>query len=227
MANEKLFTAINIPETPFVNGVLKPKKKKKYNFKLLERRKIANNLYHFIYKRDEKQIHSYYFVDLEDKWARHLFVENNDLYDDFVSQFWGGGQRYQESGMDVYLDVDRPEEIFEQLNHVMNNRFYDEDEPIPTCHIFGQQMWHGEAYLIANRTALLELKEAIDVALKHEETRLGLMPSDGEGYDLFIKCVEDDFEWEELEMPYHDRECYVPDKSVDLPPNKTFKKYKL
>ena len=227
MANEKLFTAIYILETPFVNGVLKPKKAKKYNFELFESKKMVSNLYHFIYNRDEKQIHSYYFEDLEDDLERYLFVEYNDLYDDFVSQFWGGGQRYWESGMDVYLDVDSFEYVFEHLNHVVNNSFYDEDKPMPTCHIFGQQMWHSTAYLIANRTALLELKEAIDVALKHEETRLGLMPSDGEGYDLFIKCVEDDFEWEELEMPYHDRECYVPDESVDLPPNKTFKKYKL
>ncbi|MEY8192196.1 hypothetical protein AB4X15_21400 [Peribacillus simplex] len=225
MANEKLFTAIYIPETPFVNGVLKPKKAKKYNFELSGNKKMVSNLYHFVYKRDEKQIHCYYFEDLEDDLLRYLFVENNDLYDDFVSQFRGGGQRYWESGMDVYLDVDSPDEVFEHLNHVYNNSFYDEDEPMPLCHIFGQQMWHSNASLIANRTALLELKEAIDVALK--QTRLGLMPSDGEGYDLFIKCVEDNFEWEELEMPYHDRECYVPDETVGLPPNKTFKKYKL
>ncbi|MFS0864902.1 hypothetical protein AB3M96_19550 [Fredinandcohnia sp. 179-A 10B2 NHS] len=50
-------------------------------------------------------------------------------------------------------------------------------------------MWHRNAYLIFNRTALLVLKEAIDVALKHEEARIGLMPLDGEGYDLFIKSV--------------------------------------
>lgn len=227
MANEKLFKAIYIPETPFVNGVLMPKKAKKYHFELSESEKMAKNLYHFIYKREEKQIHSYYFVDLEDDLERYLFVENNDLYDDFVSQFWGGGQRYWESGMDVYLDVDRPENVFEHLNHVVNDSLYDEDEPMPLCHIFGQQMWHSNAYLIANRTALLELKEAIDVALKHEETRLGLMPSDGEGYDLFIKCVEDDFEWEELELPYHNREYYVPDETVGLSPNKIFENYKL
>ncbi|MBT2681966.1 hypothetical protein J7E38_23685 [Bacillus sp. ISL-35] len=227
MANEKLFTAIYIPGTPFVNGVLKPKKAKKYNFELLKTKKVVSNLYHFIYIRDEKQIHSYYFEDLEDDLERYLFVENNDIREDFVSQFWGGGQRYSECGMDVYLDVDSPEEVFKHINHVYNNSFYDEDEPMPICHIFGQQMWHSNAYLIANRTALLELKDAIEVALRHEETRLGLMPSDGEGYDLFIKCVEDDFEWETLEMPYHDKECYVPDESVGLSPNKTFEKYKL
>ncbi|UOE56434.1 hypothetical protein [Cytobacillus oceanisediminis] len=157
---------------------------------------------------------------------KYLFVENNDLYDDFVSQFWGGGQRYWESGMDTHLDVYNSEDVLKQLNQAYNNHFYEEDEPTPLCHIFGQQMWHSSACLIANRTALIELREAIDVALKHKESRLGLSPSDGEGYDLFIKCAEDDFEWEELEMPYHDRKCYVPDEAAELSPYKVFKKYK-
>lgn len=227
MSDVKLFTAIYIPETPFVNGGLKPKSTKKNNFDLLESEKIADTLYHFIYKKDEIQIHSYYYIgDLEDALERYLFVENNDLYDDFVSQFWGGGQRYWESGMDTYLDIYSPETVLEQLNQAYKNRFYEEDEPTPLCHIFGQQMWHSNAYLIANRTALIKLKEAIDVALKHKEIRLGLSPSDGEGYDLFIKCFEDDFEWEELEMPYYDRDCYVPDETVGIPPHKAFKQYK-
>lgn len=86
MSDAKLFTAIYIPETPFVNGVLKPKSTKKSNFDLLESEKIADALYHFIYKKDEIQIHSYYYIgDLEDDSERYLFVENNDLYDDYVS----------------------------------------------------------------------------------------------------------------------------------------------
>ena len=51
MANEKLFTSVYIPDTPFVKGVLKPRKEKKYNFRLLEGKKIESNLYHFIYKK--------------------------------------------------------------------------------------------------------------------------------------------------------------------------------
>ena len=226
MSNEKLFTAIYIPETPFVNGLLKPKKAKKYNFELLENKKIANTLYHFIYKKSEKQIHSYYFIgDMEYKFERYLFVENNNLYDEFVSQFWGGRQRYSESDMDTYLDVSNPKDVLQQLNKAYNNHFYEEDE-LPMCHIFGQQMWHSNAYLIANRTDLTEIRDAIDIALKHEESRLGLSPSDGEGYDLFIKCAEENFKWESLEMPYHDRECYEPDEAVNLPPFKFFEKYK-
>lgn len=227
MLDTKLFTAIYIPETPFVNGVLKPKKTKKNNFELLESKKLADTLFHFIYKKGEKQIHSYYYiVDLEDPLERYLFVESNDLYDDFVSQFWGGGQRYWESGMDIYLDSFSPEDILEQLSDVYNNSFYEEDEPTPLCHFFGQQMWHDNAYLIANRIALVELREAIDAAMKHGEKRTTLFPSDGEGYDLFIKCVEDTFEWDALEMPYHDKEIYEPDKSVEISPDKVFKNYK-
>ncbi|MDM5206118.1 hypothetical protein [Cytobacillus kochii] len=65
------------------------------------------------------------------------------------------------------------------------------------------------------------------VALKHKEIRLGLSPTDGDGYDdLFIKCVEGNFEWKELEMPYQDRDCYVPDETVGLTPYKAFMQYK-
>jgi hypothetical protein len=42
MSNVKLFTAIYIPETPFVNGLLKLSKAKKYNFELLESNKIVH-----------------------------------------------------------------------------------------------------------------------------------------------------------------------------------------
>lgn len=228
MSNEKLFTAIYIPETPFVDGVVKPKKAKKYNFELLANKKIADTLYHLIYKKNEKQIHSFYFIgDLEDELERYLFVENNDLYDEFISQFWGGDERYWESGMDIYLDVNSPEIIISKLDKVYNNHFYEEDEPMPLCHIFGQQMWHDNAYLIANRTALIELQDAIEVVLKHGEIKLSLSPSDDEGYYLYLKCVEDDFKWEALEMPYHDRECYIPDETTELSPYKVFKKYKL
>jgi len=227
VANEKLFTAVYIPDTPFVKGVLKPRKEKKYNFRLLEGKNIESNLYHFIYKKGEQLIHSYYFKDLRtDSLGKNLFVENNALYDDFISQFSGKGHGCWERCIDVYLDVDKPGDIYQQLTNVFNNSFYDEDEETPICHIFGQKMWHDNAYMIANRTALLELKDAIDVALKFEETRLNFSPSDGEGYELFIKCVGEDFKWKDLEMPYHDRECYVPNKLEELPPHKVFKKYK-
>ncbi|MGM7680550.1 hypothetical protein ACSVDA_00220 [Cytobacillus sp. Hm23] len=227
MSNTDLFTAIYIPETPFVNGLLKPKRAKKFKFKISKTEKIAETLYHYLYKKEDMQIHCYYFIgDLDDKLERYLFVENNALYDEFISQFWGGGQRYWEWGMDTYLEVTKPKEILHQLEKVYNNNFYEEDESMPTCHIYGQQSWHGNAFLIANRAALTELREAIDTALNYEEARLTLSPSDDEGYYFFIKCTEEDFKWEMLEMPYHDRVCYQPDETVKIPPYKAFKNYK-
>ena len=51
MSEIKLFTSIYIPETPFVNGVLKPKKTKKSNFELLESKKIADTFIILFIKR--------------------------------------------------------------------------------------------------------------------------------------------------------------------------------
>lgn len=56
------------------------KKTKKNNLELLESEKIADALYHFIYKKDEIQIHSYYYIgDLKDALERYLFVFNGDF----------------------------------------------------------------------------------------------------------------------------------------------------
>lgn len=225
LANEKLFTAIYIPKTPFINGRLKLSKENKYHFKLIESKKMGDILYHFIYERGGKIIHSYYFVnDPKDKTDRYIFVENNELYKDFIAQFSGKSQDYGEEFMDVYLDVHHPEEVLAKLTHEYNSRFYEENEPTPLCHLYGQRYWHDEAYMIGNRIALVELREAIDIALKNGEKRIVSSSADGEGYELFIKCVEDDFDWEEIELPYHDRECYVPNEPT---PRKIFKNYKL
>lgn len=226
MSHKKLFIALSIPKTPFVNGALGIKKTKKYKnkYELVESEKLADTLYHLIYKKDEIIFHCYYYIgDLDEKYERYLFVKNNDLYRNFMTQFLG---RYRECEMDAYIDVNDSENILDELNQTYYNRFYNKDIDGAWCHIYGQQMWHGDAYIIANRSALIELKQAIDVALENEEARVkGLAPSDGEGYDLYIKCVDDDFEWDDLEMPYHDRECYFPDETTEVPPNKAFKNY--
>jgi hypothetical protein len=227
MADARLFMAIYIPETPFVNEIVRPKKLKKHNYELAENKKIDNTLFHYIYKKDAKQLHCYYLIaDPDDALERYLFVENNELYGDFISRFRDRGSRYWETGMDAYLDVDDPEDVLNKLKHAYSKHFYEEGEPMPLCHIYGQRMWHDSACLIANQAALVELREAIDVALKHKEARIGLSPSDGEGYDLYIKCVEDDYNWEELQMPYHDRDCYVPDEKEERSPFEVFRNYK-
>jgi hypothetical protein len=47
MSEAKLFTVIYIPDTPFVNGVLRPKKAREFNFRLMESEQLADTLYHY------------------------------------------------------------------------------------------------------------------------------------------------------------------------------------
>ena len=58
-------------------------------------------------------------------------------------------------------------------------------------HIFGQEFWHNEAFLIGNRNALLALKKAIDKALENKISKPVFMQNDGEGYFAIVVCAED------------------------------------
>lgn len=224
MSDAKLFTAIYIPDTPFQDEKLKPKRAKKFNFKLEKSERLADTLYHFVYRKDGEQILCFYIVDDWKGPYRYLFVENNDLFDEFTSQFGVEGIQggYWKFGMDTYIDDFSPDIVFEKLNKAINSG-YDEDTPLPICHIYGQEMWHGDSFIVANRTALEELRNAIDIALKYGEARTTLSPSDDEGYDLFISCVEDGFNWDVLDMPYHDPEIFEKPKV----PVEAFRKYNL
>lgn len=224
MSNVKLFKAIYIPDTPFQNENLKPKNASKFNFKLRESERLADTLYRFVYINNGKEILCFYIVDDWDGPYRYIFVEDNELYGEFTLQFGVEGVQggYFEFGMDTYLDNYSPEEVFEKLNNAINNG-YDEDTPSPICHIYGQGMWYGDAFIVANRTALEEMRNAIDIALKYGETRTTLSPSDNEGYDLFISCVEDGFDWDLVEIPYHDPEYF----NFPEVPIKAFRRYRL
>lgn len=224
MTNTKFFKAIYIPDTPFQDGKLKPKKAKKFNFKLEESERLANTLYRFVYSLNGERILCYYIVDDWKGHYRYLFVEYNELYDKFTSQFGVEGVQggYWEIGMDTYLDDYSPEVVFEKLNNAVNSG-YDEDTPSPICHIYGQGMWHGDAFIVGNRTALEEMRNAIDIALKYGEISTTLFPSDEEGYDLFISCVDDRFNWDLVDMPYHNPDYFDTPKT----PIKAFKRYKL
>jgi hypothetical protein len=58
--------------------------------------------------------------------------------------------------------------------------------------------------------------------LNNGEFRLSSSTSDNEPYDLFISCVPDEFNWDNIELPYHD-ETYFNKTS---PPFKAFDKYR-
>lgn len=88
-------------------------------------------------------------------------------------------------------------------------------KPVPTFHIsllhmYSQDQWHDNAYIVGNRYGLEELKKAVEQALKDDcgSPKIGtanVMVSDGEGFDtVVIRCDKDwqDDVWQNLFLPY-------------------------
>lgn len=71
-------------------------------------------------------------------------------------------------------------------------------------HIYAQHSPHDGGVIAGNKLALLELKRAIDKALKEGESEGDFTASDGEGYDLSVVKIEDNEQelFDSLEMPY-------------------------
>ncbi|WP_203362987.1 hypothetical protein [Bacillus sp. REN10] len=71
----------------------------------------------------------------------------------------------------------------------------------PKCHIYSQDSWHDEAYIVGNKEGLEKLRDAINLTLEKGNTKNGFWPKDLEAYDVFIACVEDEV-LDDLELPY-------------------------
>ncbi|HLR68659.1 MAG TPA: hypothetical protein VK105_16295 [Virgibacillus sp.] len=71
-------------------------------------------------------------------------------------------------------------------------------------HVYAQDFPHDGSVITGNKLALLELKRAIDEALKEGESEGNFTASDGEGYELYVVKIEDDEQklFDSLEMPY-------------------------
>ncbi|MCY7500445.1 hypothetical protein [Bacillus pumilus] len=74
------------------------------------------------------------------------------------------------------------------------------------CHIYAQKSWHMDSYIIGNREGLIELKSAIDQALKSNVGQAELFPSDLEDYTTYVALVNDKEELDSLIMPYIDED---------------------
>lgn len=79
--------------------------------------------------------------------------------------------------------------------------FKDEN---PYLHIFAQEQWHGEAFMVANTQALLLLRKAIDDALLNGHGYVPSFVGDGEGYNTLIARMDDPREFDTLAVPYND-----------------------
>ncbi len=61
-------------------------------------------------------------------------------------------------------------------------------------HIYGQEAFHDEVYIVGNKEALTDLRNAIDMVLAEcLSCRTGVSVNDGEGYDVIV--VKDDNDW--------------------------------
>lgn len=70
-------------------------------------------------------------------------------------------------------------------------------------HIYSQELWHAPAYVLGTRKSLEQLKLAIDAALENGAGRAESFTSDGEGYSVYVNCVDDDLA-DRLATPYSD-----------------------
>jgi len=54
-------------------------------------------------------------------------------------------------------------------------------------HIYAQDAWHDNAYIMGDREALAGLRDAIDTALRDGIGAGTVVASDGEGYDVVVR----------------------------------------
>jgi hypothetical protein len=71
----------------------------------------------------------------------------------------------------------------------------------PSIHLYSQYSEHDEAFIIGTRDALIALREAIDAALEAQKATAVVYARDGEGYDLIVQCVSEDY-MEIARLPY-------------------------
>lgn len=93
---------------------------------------------------------------------------------------------------------------------------------INLLHIYGQESWHNEAYIVGNKSGLQELKKAIEQALNSGRGETGehnacIYVNDGEGYKVQIIMNNTNWLepfWKKLALPY--TEVVASDKGEDI-----------
>ncbi|PFN05110.1 hypothetical protein COK38_17980 [Bacillus cereus] len=184
----------------------KNKTKKQFGFKQIERKQCGNDVQYVCYKKNEEEIHTYYFIE-----KQILFVNVTRYVALYLEMLGNPAQIYE---MDVKIDTFSHENAIQAFQSVLKNRVEVFDQ---IQHLYSQQMWHDDAVIIANRESLLQLRNAIDRTLLQGEARYHSFTSDGEGYTTYIKCLGRAEEWSELELPYSNQEYYIPSEEEEKP----------
>ncbi len=76
-------------------------------------------------------------------------------------------------------------------------------KPIALLHIYGQEAWHDNVYIVGNALALTRLRNAINAVLGGPSTaKTEAFASDGEGFGIYVICNDDAEKWGKLRVPY-------------------------
>lgn len=82
-------------------------------------------------------------------------------------------------------------------------------------HIYAQDQWHADAFIVGNAEALKALRDAIDRALERGHGYASCYVNDGEGYYTAVVKVDDKEKLDRLGVPYTDEVAGA--QSVDNP----------
>jgi len=86
----------------------------------------------------------------------------------------------------------------------------------PTIHLFSPRSYHEEQGIVGNRAGLINLMNLIQVALDNKAVYDSFSTSDGEGYDLYVRCVTEDEEVA-MALPYTEDYCKEERKDAIYP----------
>lgn len=199
MDNTTLFIGIDTS----VSISSKISKRKQFKIRRVEYEELSPTVTFACYEKQDTMIRTYFF-----KEALILFVEVTPFIQLFEEMF-GQGQ----SEMDIFTTDTSHEFLIHYFRKVIAEKGGGYTE-FPYLHIYSQKYWHDDAIIVGNKTALIELRDAIDNAIQYGEGRLGASTSDREGYDLFILCLpgdpENNNDWQTIKLPYHDTEMNIP-----------------
>lgn len=219
MSNLYWFGSIHFFSTTKMNNFFARLKIEAKDFDIVEQTELTPQLKRMRFMKDEQSIQVYIYAS-EQLDEIFLFVQESPLKEKFIyrmkpSQFYKSGFHN-----DIFITATEPQEIIKTIEDYF--KAFENESP-NFLHIYGQQSWHQDAFIVGNRAALEQLYKGIGEALQHGEKREVFFPVDGEGYNLYISCVEDDFDFEQLDAPYHDPEIFEKRK----PPLTAFKLYKV
>ncbi|WP_273853723.1 hypothetical protein [Guptibacillus spartinae] len=193
MSEKELYNAVVLSERLYFSNTFQ-KVLEQHNIVQVERTRLTEYTYKSTFRNGDLALTAYYFANHE-----VMFVQASELYSLFVIALDSVIEGI--TGMEIYLEKTKNvHSLIQMENRIVNEK--GKCEKFPYMQLYGQELWHSPAFLLANREGLLQLREAIDVALQNGEYRHVTSSSDGDGYDLLIKRIEEEVEWSRVETPY-------------------------